>query len=119
MFLVYSTCYDVMSPLDLDNNQIAELDKETLIWQPFHPLCPWGGSLSSNPGITGWAQVNGRNDIGWEEKFALDLWYVDHQTLWLDLKILALTVWKVFIREGINQPGRASMEEFRGLEHRP
>jgi sugar transferase EpsL len=66
------------------------------------------------PGITGWAQVNGRNAITWEEKFALDVWYVDHRSLWLDLKILALTIWRILKREGINQPGQATMEEFRG-----
>lgn len=66
------------------------------------------------PGITGWAQVNGRNALSWEEKFALDVWYVDHQSFWLDLKILALTVWKIFKREGISQPGQATAEEFMG-----
>lgn len=66
------------------------------------------------PGITGWAQVNGRNALSWEDKFRLDVWYVDHWSLWLDLKILVLTVWKVLRREGINQPGQATMEEFMG-----
>lgn len=66
------------------------------------------------PGLTGWAQVNGRNALSWEEKFALDVWYVDHQSFWLDLKILALTVWKIFKREGISQPGQATAEEFMG-----
>ena len=66
------------------------------------------------PGLTGWAQINGRNAITWEEKFTLDVWYVDHQSLWLDLKIIALTVWKVLTREGISQPGQATMEEFMG-----
>ena len=66
------------------------------------------------PGITGWAQVNGRNAITWEQKFALDVWYVDHQSLWLDIKILALTIWKTVRREGINQDGQATMEEFMG-----
>lgn len=66
------------------------------------------------PGITGWAQVNGRNAISWEEKFRLDVWYVDHWTPWLDLKILFMTVKKVFIREGISAENRATMEEFRG-----
>lgn len=70
------------------------------------------------PGITGWAQVNGRNALTWEEKFALDVWYVDHWSLWLDLKIIALTVWKVLKREGINQPGQATMEEFMGSSGR-
>ena len=66
------------------------------------------------PGITGWAQVNGRNTISWEEKFALDLWYVEHWSLWLDLKILALTVWKVFARHDINAEGEATIQEFSG-----
>lgn len=66
------------------------------------------------PGITGWAQVNGRNAIAWEQKFSLDVWYVDHQSLWLDLKIIAITVWKILKREGINQPGQTTAEEFMG-----
>jgi len=66
------------------------------------------------PGITGWAQVNGRNALTWEEKFKLDLWYVDHVSFWLDVKILAKTVWKVVKGEGISHPGQATMAEFRG-----
>lgn len=66
------------------------------------------------PGVTGWAQVNGRNAITWEDKFKLDVWYVDNQSLWLDLKIIGLTVWKILKREGINQPGHATMEEYLG-----
>jgi len=66
------------------------------------------------PGITGWAQVNGRNAISWEEKFKLDVWYVDNQSFWLDLKIIWLTIRKVLVREGINQDGQATMEPFRG-----
>jgi len=66
------------------------------------------------PGITGWAQVNGRNAISWEEKFKLDVLYVDNQSFWLDLKILWLTVIKVFKREGISQEGEATMEKFKG-----
>ena len=68
------------------------------------------------PGITGWAQVNGRNAISWEEKFALDVWYVDNRTLWLDLKILWLTVIKVFKRDGIAAEGEATMPKFKGNE---
>lgn len=64
------------------------------------------------PGITGWAQVNGRNAITWEEKFQYDAWYVDHQSPWLDLKIIALTILKIIKREGISQPGQATAEEF-------
>lgn len=66
------------------------------------------------PGITGWAQVNGRNAITWEEKFTLDTWYVDNFSLWLDLKIIILTVWKLFKRDGISQSGHATMPEFMG-----
>lgn len=66
------------------------------------------------PGITGWAQVNGRNAITWEEKFKLDVWYVEHQSLLLDIKIIFMTIWKIFKREGINQAGQATMEEFKG-----
>lgn len=66
------------------------------------------------PGITGWAQVNGRNAIAWEEKFALDIWYVDNRSFWLDLKILAMTAWKVLRREGISARGEATMPEFMG-----
>ena len=65
------------------------------------------------PGITGWAQVNGRNAITWEEKFKLDVWYVDNQSFWLDIKIIFLTIFKIFKREGINQAGQATMEEFK------
>ena len=64
------------------------------------------------PGITGWAQVNGRNAITWEDKFKLDVWYVDNQTFKLDFKILAMTIWKILKREGINQQGHATSEEF-------
>ncbi len=67
------------------------------------------------PGITGWAQVNGRNAISWEEKFTLDVWYVDNCSLWLDIKILAITIWKVFRREGISAEGEATMPEFMGI----
>ncbi len=71
------------------------------------------------PGITGWAQVNGRNALSWDEKFRFDIWYVDNWSLWLDFKILLLTVKKVFIREGISQTGsNIGMEEFMGDESR-
>jgi len=68
------------------------------------------------PGITGWAQINGRNILTWEDKFRLDVWYVDNWSLWLDIKILVLTFWKVVTREGINQPGHATAEEFMGSD---
>lgn len=74
------------------------------------------------PGITGWAQVNGRNAIGWEDKFKLDLWYVDHRSLWLDTKILWLTVKKVLLRDGISAAGEATMPKFtnsKPSEHQP
>ena len=66
------------------------------------------------PGITGWAQINGRNSLSWEEKFELDVWYVDHASFWLDLKIIALTVWKTLRCDGINQAGHATMPDFMG-----
>lgn len=66
------------------------------------------------PGITGWAQINGRNAISWQQKFEYDVWYVDNMSLLLDIKILFLTVKKVFVREGISQDGQATMEVFKG-----
>ena len=66
------------------------------------------------PGLTGWAQINGRNSITWSEKFKLDVWYVDNWSLWLDIKIFFLTFWKVFKREGINQSETVTMEYFNG-----
>jgi len=68
------------------------------------------------PGLTGWAQINGRNALSWEEKFAFDVWYVDNRTLWLDLKIIALTVKKVLVRDGISADGEATMQKFKGNE---
>lgn len=70
------------------------------------------------PGVTGWAQINGRNAISWEEKFKLDVWYVDNQSFWLDIKILFLTVKKVFIRDGISAEGEATMSKFTGSSSR-
>lgn len=66
------------------------------------------------PGITGWAQINGRNSISWEDRLALDVWYVENRSIWLDLRILALTVWKVIRREGISAKGEATMPKFSG-----
>lgn len=66
------------------------------------------------PGITGWAQVNGRNAVSWDERFKLDVWYVDHRSLWLDIRILWLTVRKVIVREGISAQGEATMPRFTG-----
>lgn len=66
------------------------------------------------PGVTGWAQVNGRNAISWDEKFAYDIWYIDHFSLWFDMKILFLTIRKVFIKEGISAEGEATMPYFTG-----
>jgi lipopolysaccharide/colanic/teichoic acid biosynthesis glycosyltransferase len=68
----------------------------------------------TRPGITGWAQVNGRNAISWEQKFKLDVWYVDNQNMWLDIKILLMTARKVLIRDGITAEGEASMSAFKG-----
>ena len=72
--------------------------------------------MEVKPGVTGWAQVNGRNTLSWEQKFAHDVWYVDHRTFWLDMKIVALTFFKVFARSGINSANSATMEEFRGRQ---
>ena len=66
------------------------------------------------PGVTGWAQVNGRNAISWDEKFAHDVWYIDHFSFWLDIKILFLTVKKIFVKEGISAEGEATMPYFTG-----
>ena len=69
------------------------------------------------PGITGWAQVNGRKAISWEDKFNFDVWYVDNQSFWLDIKILLLTVKKVFVREGISADGHVTIEPFKGSDN--
>jgi sugar transferase EpsL len=66
------------------------------------------------PGFSGWAQINGRNALSWEEKFRLDVWYVDHQSFWLDLRIFLITIWKVIQREGISAAGEATMAPFTG-----
>ena len=66
------------------------------------------------PGVTGWAQINGRNTISWQEKFDFDVWYVDHHTFWLDLKIIFLTIKKVFLRQGITGTGEVTMSKFKG-----
>lgn len=66
------------------------------------------------PGVTGWAQVNGRNSLSWEEKFKLDVWYVDNRSFWLDIKILFLTIKKVFVKEGISAEGHVTIEPFKG-----
>jgi len=68
------------------------------------------------PGITGWAQINGRNTLDWDERFRLDVWYVDHRSFWLDLKILLLTVRKVLARDGINEAGKTTMSKFTGSQ---
>ena len=66
------------------------------------------------PGVTGWAQINGRNALTWEDKFKLDVWYVDNWSFWLDVRIISITIWKALKREGISQPGHATMPEFMG-----
>lgn len=68
------------------------------------------------PGITGWAQVNGRNALSWEQKFALDVWYVDNLSFGLDLRVITLTIWKILKREGISEPGQATAQEFMGTQ---
>jgi len=67
------------------------------------------------PGITGWAQINGRNALSWGDKFRLDIWYVDHQSFWIDLRILFVTIWTVIRREGISAAGEATMAPFTGI----
>ena len=74
--------------------------------------------MEVKPGVTGWAQVNGRNALSWDEKFALDVWYVDNRTFWLDLRIVVRTFFKVFARSGISHSGDATMPEFRGNARR-
>jgi len=70
--------------------------------------------MEVRPGVTGWAQVNGRNSLSWEEKFALDVWYVDHRSFWLDMKIVVMTFFRVFARTGIDAAQGGAVEEFRG-----
>jgi len=70
----------------------------------------------ARPGITGWAQINGRNALSWEERFELDVWYVDNHSLWLDIRILFMTIWTVLRRVGVNQEGQATMSKFMGKE---
>lgn len=70
------------------------------------------------PGVTGWAQVNGRNAISWEDKFKLDVWYVDNRSLWLDIKILFMTIKKVFVREGISASDHVTTEKFKGSDNK-
>lgn len=86
---------------------VKYLDRYTLAQARRHEL---------KPGITGWAQVNGRNAITWDQKFEYDVWYVDNLSLWLDINIIFMTIIKVIKGEGINQPGQATMEEFKGNE---
>jgi lipopolysaccharide/colanic/teichoic acid biosynthesis glycosyltransferase len=74
--------------------------------------------MEVKPGVTGWAQVNGRNSLTWEEKFALDVWYVDHRSFWLDMRIVVMTFFKVFARSGIEARGGGAVEEFLGTEKR-
>lgn len=89
-----------------------------LLMQYLDRYTPWQARRHEvKPGITGWAQVNGRNAITWEEKFNLDVWYVDHQGFLLDMKIIFMTLWKILKREGISQPGQATMEEFKGTSN--
>ena len=70
------------------------------------------------PGITGWAQIKGRNALIWQDKFDLDIWYIDNRSMWLDIKILCLTVYKIIKREGISQPGQATCQEFMGKDEK-
>lgn len=81
------------------------------LYSPFHAR-----RHELKPGITGWAQVNGRNSISWKEKLDLDVWYVDNRTIWLDLKILCLTIKRVLCREGVSADGEATMTRFLGVK---
>jgi len=72
--------------------------------------------MEVRPGVTGWAQVNGRNSISWNEKFALDIWYVDNQTIWLDMKIVVVTLHRIFTKDGISAEGEATMPKYTGSE---
>ena len=74
---------------------------------------------NARPGITGWAQINGRNALNWDERFEFDLWYIDHWSFGLDLSILTKTVWQVIRREGVARPGHATMPEFPGMAAKP
>jgi len=73
--------------------------------------------MQVKPGLTGWAQIKGRNSLSWQEKFALDVWYVDHQSFWLDLRIIILTVPVVFMGRGVSTPGEATTKAFSGQKH--
>jgi lipopolysaccharide/colanic/teichoic acid biosynthesis glycosyltransferase len=90
--------------------------------RPLKTLFPYTTLFRSNrrhevkPGITGWAQVNGRNNMTWEQKFEYDVWYVDHQSLYLDMKILAMTFWHVICRRDINKEGHVTVDEFLGTK---
>lgn len=103
--------------------QIFNVWKGEMSWVGPRPLLPNYMELYNDfqkrrnevkPGITGWAQINGRNSITWEQKFEYDVWYVDNVSLWLDIKILFLTLIKVFTSEGINEEGQATSQEFQG-----
>jgi len=85
-------------------------------YQPLYSKRQWQRH-NVMPGITGWAQINGRNAINWKMRFELDLWYVEHASFYLDMKIICLTIWKIAKRDGINPPGKATMERFTGNNH--
>ncbi|OIP99779.1 MAG: sugar transferase [Syntrophobacteraceae bacterium CG2_30_61_12] len=114
--LLRSTSLDELPELfNVINGEMSIVGPRPLLMQYLDRYTPEQARRHDvRPGLTGWAQINGRNAISWEEKFKLDVWYVDHQSLRLDLKIIALTLLKVIKREGISQEGHATMEEFRG-----
>lgn len=103
--------------LNVLRGELSLVGPRPLLMQYLHRYTPEQARRHEvKPGITGWAQVNGRNALSWDEKFALDVWYVDHQSFLLDCKILWLTVIKVIRSEGINHQGSATMTEFKGYE---
>jgi lipopolysaccharide/colanic/teichoic acid biosynthesis glycosyltransferase len=111
-----STSLDELPELiNVLNNEMSLVGPRPLLMQYLPLYSPRQARRHEvKPGITGWAQVNGRNALSWEEKFDLDVWYVENQSLWLDLKILCLTSLKVFSREGISAPGSATAPFFTG-----
>ena len=114
-FLRSTSLDELPELLHVLNGEMSLVGPRPLLMQYLHRYSPEQLRRQEvKPGITGWAQINGRNAITWEEKFKLDVWYVDHRSLWLDLKIIASTLSRVFSRQGISHPGHATMEEFTG-----
>jgi lipopolysaccharide/colanic/teichoic acid biosynthesis glycosyltransferase len=115
--LLRSTSLDELPELiNVIRGEMSVVGPRPLLWQYLDRYSPEQSRRHElRPGITGWAQVNGRNALAWDQKFALDVWYVDHQSFVLDLIILVKTVWLVLMRDGISQAGHATMAEFFGI----